>query len=299
MTAGFCATSTGPSRPVHLRLCLVPTAAARAHWRASSLAISGPRSANAPSSAGHSVRPIWNYITTPIYYPNGEPHMGHVYTTRRRRRAGALPPAHGRRHVLPHRHRRARHQDGQDRRRREPRAGALADQNAPSSSDFWKELGITTMISSAPPSRGTNRRCRKSSADWSPAATSISAATRAGTTRGRRNSSPKPRPRRTNTNRHQRPAADAVLRADYFFRLKKYADRVLAHIESHPDFIQPGGPAERSGQQAEGGRGGSVHQPGHAQVGHPDAATIPAHVVYVWIDALSNYITALGYGIGR
>ena len=31
-------------------------------------------------------------------------------------------------------------------------------------------------------------------------------------------------------------------------------------------------------------------------MGHPAAATIPTHVVYVWIDALSNYITALGFG---
>ena len=59
------------------------------------------------------------YITTPIYYPNGEPHLGHVYTTLCADMLARYHRLRRRRDVLPHRHRRARHQDGQDRRRAE------------------------------------------------------------------------------------------------------------------------------------------------------------------------------------
>ncbi len=48
------------------------------------------------------------YITTPIYYINAEPHLGHAYTTHGRRRRRARASADGRRRVLPDRHRRAR-----------------------------------------------------------------------------------------------------------------------------------------------------------------------------------------------
>ena len=51
------------------------------------------------------------YVTTPIYYVNDVPHIGHAYTTVAGRRARPLAPALGRRRRLPHRHRRARPQD--------------------------------------------------------------------------------------------------------------------------------------------------------------------------------------------
>ena len=110
---------------------------------------------------------------------------------------------------------------------------------------------------------------------WSPTATSTSAATRAGTTRGRRNSSPRPRPRRTTTSR--RSTGQPLVRyaePSYFFRLSEVR---AAGAGAHPG--QPGvhparEPAQRGDQQAQGRRGGSVDQPGDAQVGHPAAATI-------------------------
>ena len=58
----------------------------------------------------------------------------------------------------------------------------------------------------------------------------------------------------------------------YFFRLKKYAPRVLEYIEQNPQFIQPDRAAQRSAQQAQSGRGGFVDQPRDAEVGHPAAA---------------------------
>lgn len=81
----------------------------------------------------------------------------------------------------------------------------------------------------------------------------------------------------------------------YFFRMSKYADRLLTYIESHPGFIQP------EARQKE--MINNFIKPGLQDLcvsrtsfdwGIP-VEFDPGHVVYVWIDALSNYITALGY----
>ena len=84
------------------------------------------------------------YITTPIYYPNGEPHLGSVYTTVICDVLARYHRLRGRRDVLPHRHRRARHQDGQGRRRAGRRAAASwPTKYATIFRDVWKELNIT------------------------------------------------------------------------------------------------------------------------------------------------------------
>ena len=80
----------------------------------------------------------------------------------------------------------------------------------------------------------------------------------------------------------------------YFFRMSKYQEQLLAHIEAHPDFIQPKSKRnEIISFVKEGLRDLSVSRtsfswgipvPGHER-----------HVIYVWFDALTNYITALGY----
>jgi len=82
----------------------------------------------------------------------------------------------------------------------------------------------------------------------------------------------------------------------YFFRMSKYADRLLKYYEDHPDFIQP---ESRKNEMIN-----NFIKPGLQDLavsrtsfswGVPVESN-PKHVVYVWIDALSNYITALGYG---
>jgi methionyl-tRNA synthetase len=82
-----------------------------------------------------------------------------------------------------------------------------------------------------------------------------------------------------------------------FFRLSKYAAPLLAHYERHPEFVRP---ESRLAEVVSFVRGGlndlsvsrskvrwGIPFPGH-----------PGHVVYVWLDALANYITALGFGSG-
>lgn len=81
----------------------------------------------------------------------------------------------------------------------------------------------------------------------------------------------------------------------YFLRLSKYAPRLIEHIKSHPEFIQP---ESRANEMLN-----NFLLPGLEDLcvsrtsfswGIP-VTFDPKHVIYVWVDALSNYITALGY----
>ena len=81
----------------------------------------------------------------------------------------------------------------------------------------------------------------------------------------------------------------------YFFRLSKYADRIIKLYEEHPDWLEP---ASRANEMMN-----NFIKPGLEDTcvsrttfswGIP-VTSDPKHVVYVWIDALTNYITALGY----
>ncbi|MBQ9022562.1 MAG: methionine--tRNA ligase [Eubacterium sp.] len=81
----------------------------------------------------------------------------------------------------------------------------------------------------------------------------------------------------------------------YFFKMSKYADRLMAHIEAHPEFIQP---VSRKNEMVN-----NFLKPGLQDLcvsrtsftwGIP-VDFDPKHVVYVWLDALSNYITKIGY----
>lgn len=81
----------------------------------------------------------------------------------------------------------------------------------------------------------------------------------------------------------------------YFFKMSKYADRLLKHIEEHPDFIQP---ESRKNEMIN-----NFIKPGLQDLCVSRTSFkwgVPVdfddkHVVYVWIDALSNYITGLGF----
>ena len=82
----------------------------------------------------------------------------------------------------------------------------------------------------------------------------------------------------------------------YFFRLSKYADRLIEYINTHPDFIQP---VSRKNEMLQ-----NFLLPGLDDLCVSRTSFkwgIPVtfddkHIIYVWVDALSNYITALGYG---
>ena len=80
----------------------------------------------------------------------------------------------------------------------------------------------------------------------------------------------------------------------YFFRLSAYQDRLLAHYESHPDFIAP---QARNNEVTSFVRSG-LQDLSISRTTFDWGVPVPgdeAHVMYVWVDALTNYITALGY----
>lgn len=85
-----------------------------------------------------------------------------------------------------------------------------------------------------------------------------------------------------------------VREPSYFFRLSAWQDRLLAHYEANPNFI---GPQARRNEVTSFVRGGltdlSVSRTSFTW-GVP-VPNDPAHVMYVWLDALTNYITATGY----
>ncbi|GMB10427.1 MAG: methionine--tRNA ligase [Candidatus Improbicoccus devescovinae] len=81
----------------------------------------------------------------------------------------------------------------------------------------------------------------------------------------------------------------------YFFKLSKYADKILKLYKNNPNFIQPESRKNEMIQFIESGLEDLCVSRTNFTWGIP--VTFDAeHVVYVWIDALSNYITALGYG---
>lgn len=91
-------------------------------------------------------------------------------------------------------------------------------------------------------------------------------------------------------------AVEKVKEESYFFRMSKYVDRLLKYYEENPQFIQP---ESRKNEMIN-----NFIKPGledlavsrtsfHWGIPVPND---PKHVIYVWIDALTNYITALGFG---
>ncbi len=93
---------------------------------------------------------------------------------------------------------------------------------------------------------------------------------------------------------HDRPV-EQMRQENYFFRLSAYRDRLLEHYETHPDACRP---ESRRNEVLSVIRGGlqdfSISRTSF-DWGIP-LPWDPAHVNYVWFDALTNYITAAGYG---
>ena len=89
---------------------------------------------------------------------------------------------------------------------------------------------------------------------------------------------------------------ELVTEESYFFRMSKYQDWLIEYIESHPDFIQP---ASRANEMINNFLKPGLQDLCVSRTSFKWGVPVdfdPKHVVYVWIDALSNYITALGYG---
>ena len=89
--------------------------------------------------------------------------------------------------------------------------------------------------------------------------------------------------------------AEAIEEESYFFKMGKYQDRLLRHIEDNPEFIQP---VSRRNEMINFIKGG-LEDLCVSRTSFDWGIPVPVdskHVIYVWFDALSNYITGLGFG---
>ena len=88
---------------------------------------------------------------------------------------------------------------------------------------------------------------------------------------------------------------ERVREESYFFRMSKYQDWLIDYIRTHPDFIQP---ASRANEMLNNFLLPGLQDLCVSRTSFTWGVPVdfdPGHVVYVWIDALSNYVTALGY----
>ncbi len=88
---------------------------------------------------------------------------------------------------------------------------------------------------------------------------------------------------------------EVVKEESYFFKMSKYVDRLLEYYEQNPDFIQP---ESRKNEMINNFIKPGLEDLAVSRTTFDWGIKVPGdakHVIYVWIDALSNYITALGY----
>lgn len=84
---------------------------------------------------------------------------------------------------------------------------------------------------------------------------------------------------------------------NYFFRLLSFKDRIIDHLNTHPDFIYPPQKATELLRQLSGENleDLSISRPSSRLTWGIDVPNDPSHKIYVWFDALINYLTAAGY----
>ena len=92
---------------------------------------------------------------------------------------------------------------------------------------------------------------------------------------------------------------EVVLKSEeaYFFKLSKYQDRLITYINEHPDFIQP---ESRKNEMVNNFLKPGLQDLCVSRTSFDWGITVdfdPKHVVYVWLDALTNYITNIGYDV--
>jgi methionyl-tRNA synthetase len=242
------------------------------------------------------------YITTPIYYVNDVPHLGHAYTTMA---ADTLARFH---RMCGHdtRFLTGTDEHGQKIEEVATRRGltpqALTDEVAPRFAECWHRLGISNddFI------RTTEARHKRVVADlWHriEARGDLYLASYDGwycvgcEAFYTESQLLKDDSGAFMCTTHKRPVAWIAKERSWFFRMASYQAALLAHIESHPEFIQPEAYRNEVLSFVRGGlRDLSVSRTSFAW-GIPVPSADPeglSHVMYVWLDALTNYMSALG-----
>jgi methionyl-tRNA synthetase len=246
------------------------------------------------------------YITTPIYYVNDVPHLGHAYTTIV---ADALARFHRMRgddvHFLT-----GTDEHGQKVEEAATKRGltpqALVDEVAPRFAEAWRALGLSNddFIRTT-----EERHKRVVTALWHRIAEKSRDDLYLATYSGwycvgceafYTESQLVKLPAHGDAwccATHERPVAWLAKERSWFFRLSKYKAQLVEHIERHPHFIQP----EAYRNEVLGFLRGEVRDLSVSRTSFAWGIPVPEadpegqqHVMYVWLDALTNYVSALG-----
>jgi methionyl-tRNA synthetase len=237
------------------------------------------------------------YLTTPIFYPNGKPHIGHAYTV-----------------IATDVLARFQRLDGKDvffltgtdehGLKMQQNADALgitakelADQNSAVFREMTKKLGASNdqFIRTTEP-----RHYKASQAIWKAMADNgdIYLDSYAGWYSVRQEAYFDEKETTVGEDGVRREPLGSPVEWNeeqtYFFRLSAYQDRLLAHYEANPDFI---GPAERRNEIVSFVKSG-LRDLSISRSTFKWGVPVPGdekHVMYVWVDALTNYITGAGY----
>jgi methionyl-tRNA synthetase len=237
------------------------------------------------------------YITTPIFYPNGVPHIGHAYTVLASDAIARFQRLDGKDVFFL---------TGTDEHGLKMKQTAiaegltpqqLADRNSQRFRDAWSALDVSqdAFIRTTEP-----RHHRSSQAIWQrmEAAGDIYLGKYAGWYSVRQEGYFLEKETTLGPDGVRRePLGSPVEWTEedtYFFRLGAYQERLLAHYDAHPEFI---GPPERRNEVVSFVKGGledlSISR-ASLDWGIP-VPSDPKHIMYVWVDALTNYITGVGF----
>jgi methionyl-tRNA synthetase len=237
------------------------------------------------------------YLTTPLFYPNGAPHIGHAYTVLASDTIARFQRLDGRDVFFL---------TGTDEHGLKMKQTALAegltpqqlaDRNSQRFRDMWVALDVSQddFIRTTEP-----RHYRASQAIWRrmEAAGDIYLGKYAGWYSVRQEAYFLEKETTLGPDGVRRePLGSPVEWTEeetYFFRLSTYQERLLAHYEANPDFI---GPQERRNEVVSFVKGGlddlSISR-ATLDWGIPLPGD-PKHIMYVWLDALTNYITGVGF----
>jgi methionyl-tRNA synthetase len=237
------------------------------------------------------------YVTTPIFYPNGVPHIGHAYTAIASDVIARFQRLDGKDVFFL---------TGTDEHGLKMKQTAiaegltpqqLADRNSQRFRDAWKALNVSqdAFIRTTEP-----RHHRASRAIWQrmEKAGDIYLGKYAGWYSVRQEAYfPEKETALGSDGVRREPLGSPVEWTEedtYFFRLSAYQQRLLAHYDASPEFI---GPPERRNEVMSFVKGGledlSISRPA-LDWGIP-VPSDPKHVMYVWVDALTSYLTGVGF----
>lgn len=236
------------------------------------------------------------YVTTPIYYPNGEPHLGHCYTTiaadviaRYHRLRGddtfflTGTDEHGIKMVKT-----------ANELRIEP--AVLADRNVAVFQQVFDELDITNddFIRTTQPRHKTavQEIVRRLQANGDIYLGAYQGWYDEGQEEFVTETEAKANDYKSAVNK--RPLV-RYSEPTYFFKLTKYVPKIIEYIQANPDFVQPVSRRNEVLSKLKGDIADLSISRATLKWGI-EMPSDPSHVLYVWIDALSNYISALGYG---